>query len=363
MTTGPRREHRQADDARRGVVALMALALVLGLVWLRASGRYDGPARLSAQLADAGGSLAGGADVKMRGVLVGKVSRISRGPDGGVRVGITMPRDRLASVPGNVVARILPATVFGTSFVDLVARGPSSGEPLRPGAVIPADWRQGTLELQQALDDIDGLVKALGPAELSSALGSAAQALDGRGARIGSLIERLDDYLGKVDQKMPVLRSDLRKLHQNLLLANDVAPDLLAATRDVLVTARTVVDQQAALARLLTGATALSDRAADFLAANQALVVRFLDNADVLLDAVHDNRHAAVTEALATNRMLQRKLDSILEHGFADTLVKIELDPPAPYTAADCPRFGAAHGDNCAAPGRAAAPWMFRDAR
>jgi phospholipid/cholesterol/gamma-HCH transport system substrate-binding protein len=341
----------------------MALALVLALVWVHSTGRYGGPARVSAQLVDAGGSRAGGADVKMRGVIVGKVSGISRGPEGGVRVGITMPHDRLDNVPENVVARILPATVFGTSFVDLVVRGAPSAEALQAGAVIPADRRQGTLELQQALDDIDGLVTALGPAELSSAIGSAAQALDGRGARIGSLFVRLDDFLGMVNGKLPVLRSDLRKLHENLLLANDVAPDLLAATGDVLVTARTVVDQQAALVRLLTGATTLSNRATDFLAANQALLVRFLDNADVLLDAVHDNRHAGITEALATNRMLQRKLDSILDHGFADTLVKIELDPPAPYTSADCPRFGTARGDNCSAPGRAAAPWMFREVR
>lgn len=352
MAAVRRSDLRRADQARRGLVALMVVALVLGLVWLRSSGRYGGPAHVSAELVDAGGSLADGSDVKVRGVIIGTVSGISRAPGGGVRVSIDIPHDRLDAVPADVVARILPATVFGTSFVDLVPRGRPADSSLRPGAVIPADRRQGTLELQQALDDVDALVKALGPAELSSALGEAATALDGRGARIGRTLDRLDGYLGRLNRKMPTVRSDLAALADNLALADELAPDLLAATRGILVTARTVVGRRADLERLLSGATRLTGRAQRLLRANADVLVRFLDNAAVLLDAVHDHRHAGITEALATNRMLGPKVQSILRHGFARTLVKVDTDPPAPYTSADCPRFGSARGDNCAGAGR-----------
>lgn len=359
MAASTRREVRRSDHARRGLVALMALALALGLVWLQSSGRYGGPAHVSAQLVDVGGSLTSGADVKMRGVIVGKVAEIGRGEEGGVRVRISIEEERLEKLPGNVVARVLPATVFGTSFIDLVTHEGASPEPLRPGAVIPADRTQGTLELQQALDDIDALVKALGPAELASAIGSAAQALDGRGEQLGRTIDRLDSYLARLNPKLPVLREDIRKLSANLALAEEVAPDLLAATNDALVTARTVVTEKAAIARLLSGGTTLARQAHRFLGENEADLVRFLDNAVALLDAVYDNRHAAITEALATNRMLDAKLGSILDHGFADTMVKVDLDPPEAYSAADCPRFGSARGENCAALGRAGAAWML----
>jgi phospholipid/cholesterol/gamma-HCH transport system substrate-binding protein len=343
----PRRELRRQDYARRGLVALVAGALVLTVVWLKSTGAVGGPDHVAAQLADAGGSLGSGADVKIRGVIIGKVDGIRRGPDGGVRVQIAMRGNRLDQVPDNVVARILPATVFGTSYVDLVTQGAPSHDALRAGAVIPPDKTQGTLELQQALDDIDRLVKALGPADLASAIGSVAQALDGRGAQLGTTLDRADDYLARLNPKMPAVRDDVRKLAANLELVAEIAPDLLAATHDALSTARTVVSEKAALATVILGATALSGQASAFLRANRSGLIRFLQNSAVLLDVLHDNRKAGITGAISTNSMLAAKISSIVHHGFIDSVTTFLLDVPPYYTAADCPRIGTARGDNC----------------
>jgi len=343
----PRRELRRHDYARRGLAAVVAGALVLTIVWLQSSGSIGGPQHVEAQLADAGGSLGGGADVKVRGVIVGKVDGITRGPQGGVRVKIALRDGRLEQVPGNVVARILPATVFGTSYVDLVAPGGPSSKPLRAGAVIPADTTQGTLELQQALDDIDALVKALGPAELASAIGSVAQALDGRGNQLGDTIDLADDYLARLNPKLPQVREDVRKLAANLELLAEVAPDLLAATDDALATARTVVTEQAAIATVLLGATALTTQADAFLRAQQSGLIRFIQNSALLLDVVHANRAAGISGAIATNTTVAAKLATVVQHGFVDTVTTFLLDVPPYYTAADCPRVGAARGDNC----------------
>jgi virulence factor Mce-like protein len=342
-----RRELRRHDYARRGLVVLVGGALVLTLVWMKSSGSIGGPDHVEAQLADAGGSLGGGADVKIRGVIVGKVDGISRGPEGGVRVRIAMRGQRLDQVPDNVVARILPATVFGTSYVDLVTPGGPSDEPLRAGAVIPADTTQGTLELQQALDDIDALVKALGPADLASAIGSVAQALDGRGTQIGTTIDLADDYLARLNPKMPQVREDVRKLAANLELVAEVAPDLLAATDDALATARTVVAEKAAIATALLGATALTTQADAFLRAQGAGLVTFIQNSAILLDVVHANRAAGVSGAIRTNSMLAAKLATVVDKGFVQTVTTFLLDVPPYYTAADCPRVGSARGDNC----------------
>ncbi|MET3960200.1 virulence factor Mce-like protein [Marmoricola sp. OAE513] len=346
-------ELTRSDYAKRGLVVAVGIALLLGLLFLRSSGTFGGPAHLSAQLADAGGSLGKNADVKVRGVIVGNVTGIERGPEGGVRVKLNITRDKLDMIPSNVVARILPATVFGTSFVDLTTNGPGARSALKAGTVIPADATQGTLELQQALDDIDTLVKAVGPAELASAIGSAAQALDGRGTQLGETIDLADEYLRKLNPKLPLARSDLRKLVANLELARDVAPDLLKATNDALVTARTIVDQQASLATLITGGTALTVQADTFLDANKAKLVRFIQNSAVLLNVVYTNRHAGITDAIMTNRMLNAKLSTVISHGFINSSTSFLLDVPPYYTAADCPRFDAARGDNCTGLGRA----------
>ncbi|HET6165519.1 MAG TPA: MCE family protein [Marmoricola sp.] len=354
MSRSVRKELSRRDLAIRGLAALVVLAVALTLLFLRSTGNLGGPRHVSAELRDAGGSLGSGADVKVRGVIVGRVTGIGPGARGGVRVDISIPQSDLDMVPANVVARILPATVFGTSFVDLVppAGGTASKEALRAGAVIPADRTQGTLELQQALDDIDSLVKAVGPAELASAIGSAAQALDGRGLKLGDTIDVANAYLAKLNPKMPLVREDVRKVAENLELAQQVAPDLFQATNDALVTARTIVDQKASIAALISGGLTLTSQANTLVRQESADLIRFIDNSARLLDVVYANRHAGITEALVTNKLLDDKLKTVLIHGFFNSVTTFNLDVPPYYTRADCPRFGTARGDNCAGAGR-----------
>jgi phospholipid/cholesterol/gamma-HCH transport system substrate-binding protein len=354
MAQSVRKELTRRDLAVRGLVALAVLALALTVLFLKSTGSLGGPRHVSAELRDAGGSLGGGADVKVRGVIVGRVTGIGPGRKGGVRVDIAIPQDNLDMVPANVVARILPATVFGTSFVDLVppAGARAATQALRANAVIPADTTQGTLELQQALDDIDSLVKAVGPAELASAIGSAAQALDGRGLKLGDTIDVANAYLAKLNPKMPLVREDVRKLAENLELVQQVAPDLFQATNDALVTARTIVDQKASLASLISGGLTLTTQANAFTRENSAALIRFIDNSARLLDVVYANRHAGITQALVTNKVLDDKLRTVLDHGFLNTVTTFNLDVPPYYTRADCPRFGSARGDNCSGAGR-----------
>jgi phospholipid/cholesterol/gamma-HCH transport system substrate-binding protein len=324
------------------VIVLLGFALLLAAAWLRSSGSVGGDPEVSAQVRNAGGSLRSGSDVKIAGVIVGRVTGISRGDDGGVRVEMRLPDGDLEHIPDNVVARILPATVFGTSFVDLVVHDSPSGTPLKAGAVIPADETQGTLELQQALDDVDRLVKALGPAELASAIGSAAQALDGRGARLGEIVDTLTAYLTRINPRLPTLRSDLRKLATNLEVIDDVAPDLLDATEDGLVTLDTIVTQQAAIRAIITGGTSLARTSTAFLDENREQAIRVINDGAILLDALYDNRRSGISGSIQTNALLGPEVASTLKAGFLRTDAQMRTDAPPYYTAADRPRLAGA---------------------
>lgn len=316
------------------------VALLLWLAYARVNGDLGGDPTVAADVRNAGGALRPGSDVKIAGVIVGRVRSIGRGDDGMVRVEMSMPEDRLDEVPDNVEARILPATVFGTTYVDLVVHGGPSGTPLRAGATIPADTTQGTLELQQALDDIDRLVTALGPAELNSAISSAAVALKGRGAKIGGLVDAADSYLAKITPELPQVRSDLRLLADNLEVVDEIAPDLLDATEDGLVTLDTVVEQRAAISALITGGTTLARSTTELLDANTRRLVRMLDNSALLLDVLYDNRRAGITDAISANIELGDKLPSAVREGFLRTDLYLQLDAPPYYTRADRPDYG-----------------------
>ena len=314
-----RRAPERNQLALRGLAVIGLLVAALGLAYLRVTGAIGGDPALTAQVRDAGGALRPGSDVKLE---------------------LTIAEDTLERVPANVVARILPATVFGTTFLDLVPDGERSTEPLQAGATIPADTRQGTLELQQALDDIDRLVKALGPAELQSAISAMATALDGRGQQIGRLIDTADRYLGRLEPRLPLLRSDLRKLADNLDLVDEIAPELLDATENSLVTVDTIVTQRASIAALITGGTTLARTAGSFLGRNEQRIVRMLENGALLLDILYDNRRIGITGAIATNNRLGQVVPPIVQEGFVRTDGRFTTQVPRMYGPQDRPTYG-----------------------
>jgi len=336
----PRRELKRIELAARGLALTLVIALALGLVWLKNSGAFGGDPELAADVPTAGGSLAKGSDVKILGVIVGKVTTITRADDGGVRVGMKIAGSELDRIPANVQARILPATVFGTSFLDLVVKGTPSKDPLKAGAKIPADLSVDTLELQQALDDIDRLVRALGPAELQQAIASAAEALKGRGQKIGDIMELADRYLARLHPQIPLIRTDLEKLAANLDLVDELAPDFLDATEDALVTFNTIVSQRATIAQLITGATALTQDSRELLKATVPDAVRFLDNGVILLDALYDNRKVGITDAIKTNLMLGESVAKIREKNWIQSDAITTFGAPEFYKVKDRPQWG-----------------------
>ncbi len=330
--------------ARRGLIVLVALALVGVLISLRSNGTFGSKPHVTAVVADAGGALRKGSDVKMGGVLVGKVSSVARDESGGVLIDMEMSEEDLDFVPENVVARVLPATVFGTTFVDLVVHGKPAEDNLEAGADIDADTTQGTLEFQQALDDIDRLVKALGPAELASAIGSAARALQGRGAQLAATTNTLNSYLARLNPRMPAVRDDLQALATTIRVVDDTAPDLLDATEDALVFTNSLIHQEAALTTLLAGGIDLADSGTAFLSRNQQRLIRWIRGIGGFVDVLYDNRRAGITDAMTVNMALGYNLPRTVRAGFikSDSLVATDLPPY--YGAGDRPSYRTSFG-------------------
>lgn len=342
-----RHEMTRADLAKRGIVAVLVVLVVLGLLAIKQKGIIGGPPQVTAEVANAGGSLANGSDVKVHGIIVGQVAAIKPGPHGDVDVTLAMNGSDLSHIPSNVVARILPATVFGNSFVDLVTHGQEAPSKLQAGATVPADRTQGTLELQKGLDDIDSLVKALNPSQLDSTLSAISMTLDGHGAEIGSIIRDLDAFLQKFDPKLPLIRSDLSKLSANMTLLQQVAPQILHAIHNSLPVLHTITSQRQALATLLKGGRQVADQANTFLKGVQPSLVKFIDNALIVETVYYDLRHEAFANSFAVIRELRAKLGSVVRHGWANVVISIITHAPPYYTNADCPQFGSAHGYDC----------------
>lgn len=342
-SNAPRRELTRRELAIQGVGGLAFGAVVLTLLMLNAVGTFSGAPKVTANLDNVGASVYKGADVKVQGVIVGKVSGFEA-REGGAKLELTLEEHQLVGIPENVVARVLPATVFGTSFVDLVVHGQPSPERLTAGAVVPQDETQETLEFQQALDDIDGLVKALGPADLNIALTSIAQALDGRGEQLGKTIDLADSLLARINGEMPLIRRDLGLLATNMRIVEQNAPELLQAVSDGLVAANTIVDQQAQFTALLTGGLALANDAQSFIDTRGDSLVQAIKQASVVVDATYDNRKAGIFDSFRANTLVGTRLPTVIHKRGILLEGGVLGSPPPYYSAADCPVYGSLRG-------------------
>ncbi len=156
--------HRQAGRLmahvplgdRPGVVrasGIAALVLVLALVWLTYAVftkkfTHDLPATVTSD--GVGLELSRNADVKLRGVIVGRVAAItSDGTD--AEIHLALDPDLAGTIPARVEAYLVPKTLFGEKYVDLRPLAGAGGTAITAGARIA----QGSLppEVEQVLND------------------------------------------------------------------------------------------------------------------------------------------------------------------------------------------------------------------
>lgn len=211
------------------------------------------------------------ADVKVRGVIVGQVMEARSGADGAVLT-LGIKPDKIGQIPDNVTASILPKTLFGEKYVELVIPRVASDTSLRKGDRITQTALP--IEVERVLNDLYPLLTAIQPAELNYTLNAIAGALEGRGDAIGENIETLDSYLKRLNPQVPELVEDLRLLAKVSGTYADVAPEIAATLRNTVTTGNTLVGREAKLNAFLKDVASFSGTAKTFLDANGDNIIR-----------------------------------------------------------------------------------------
>lgn len=211
------------------------------------------------------------ADVKVRGVIVGQVMEARSGSDGAVLT-LGIKPDKIGQIPDNVTASILPKTLFGEKYVELVIPNVASSTALRKGDRITQTALP--IEVERVLNDLYPLLTAIQPAELNYTLNAIAGALEGRGDAIGENIEILDSYLKRLNPQVPQLVEDLRLLAKVSGTYADVAPQIAATLRNTVTTGNTLVGREAKFNAFLKDVASFSGTAKTFLDANGNNIIR-----------------------------------------------------------------------------------------
>lgn len=266
MTPVPR-TGRRAWVYVEGAVLLLVCGLVLALVYLQFRGDFTPKTELTMVAARAGLVMEPGSKVTYNGVEIGRVagiSEIERDGAPAARLVLDVNPRYVKLIPANVVANIEAATLFGNKYVSLIAPENASWQRISPHDVI--DARSVTTEFNTLFETVTSIAEKVSPIELNATLSALAQALDGLGGKFGESIVNGNAILAQLNQRMPQIRYDVRRLADLAEVYTKASPDLWEFLRNALTTARTLTRQQADLDAALLAAVGVGHNGEDIFA-------------------------------------------------------------------------------------------------
>ncbi|SEF57694.1 phospholipid/cholesterol/gamma-HCH transport system substrate-binding protein [Actinacidiphila yanglinensis] len=269
----PRARTGRSGAARRRTAGIIFLLVPALLAWLAVAvydKSFSNDATVTVATGSVGNEMNQGADVKMRGVVVGRVTAVHANGSG-ARLTLAIDPDELHRIPAGVTAQMLPTTLFGQRFVALVPpSGSTAGGPtLTAHSTIPQDRSADAVELEQVLDNVLPLLTAVQPQKLAATLDAVATALDGRGQELGTTLVQLDHYLTGLNPQLPLLTDDIKQLVTVSNTYNAAAPDIVDALTDFTRTSGTIAEQQANLSTLYGSTTSTAQDITTYLRQNK----------------------------------------------------------------------------------------------
>lgn len=264
---------RRLGHRTYGVAFLLVVALLLTLSVASFKKVFTDVVDVTLRTDRIGSQLQEASDVKIRGLIVGEVRTITAGRDGAT-LGLALKPEMTELIPAGVSARLLPKTLFGERYVDLVPPEGDQGRAIRSGDVIPQDRTSVAIELEEVFENLLPLLRSIEPAKLSATLNALATALDGRGTRLGENLVLVDRYFTAFNPHLPTLQADISGLADLASTYAVAAPELLRAAEALLTTNTTIVEKQRELSGFLAGTAGFANTTAGFLETNQNRIIQ-----------------------------------------------------------------------------------------
>ncbi|MEU2157652.1 MCE family protein [Streptomyces sp. NPDC019396] len=326
------------------MVFIAVIALLLSLSVAVYQQAFVSVVRITLEAGTLGNQLEPRADVKLRGLLVGEVREV-RADGEKATLDIALKPEHIARIPSDVRARLLPKTLFGEKYVDLVASRESSARHIRAGDVITQDRTRVGIELQQLMNDLLPLLRTVRPAELNATLSAFATALDGRGDRVGDNLTRLEDYLHRINPHMPSVKEDISRFADVAEVYGDAAPDLMRILRNTVTTSRTIVQKRDQLADLFTSTATVARTTDEVLDENAGRLITLgrVSRPTLALFARYAPEYPCLLKGLV-------RQEAASEQAFRGGEMRITLEvvrPRPAYRPGEEPRYAERSGPDC----------------
>ena len=254
---------------RRTAYGFAFLAMIVAIIALTAMiyrGVFKSTVPLVVQSDRAGLTLAAGAPVKLRGIVIGEVSGVTESPGAAdqVRIDLAINKGQFNHIPANVTAEIVPPTAFGAKYVQLDPAS-TNAPTIAAGSTITAD--RVTVEVDTAFENLTKVLQAAQPTQVNAAISSVAEAVDQRGELLGNLITETNTYLRSFNPLLSTVTADIRSGATVADVYARAEHDIAGLATNAGVTTQTIVAQEASLHAFELGLTSFDAQTNAFTAA------------------------------------------------------------------------------------------------
>ncbi|MBE1551643.1 phospholipid/cholesterol/gamma-HCH transport system substrate-binding protein [Mycobacterium sp. OAS707] len=195
-----------------GVFAAVMVVLTAGMFLIFDQYQTGAKTRYSAIFTDAS-SLRAGASVRMAGIRIGTVHRVSLRDDTRVEVDFDADRDVVLSVGTRAVVRYL--NLVGDRYLELVD-SPGATGVLPAGAQIPVERTAGALDLDLLLGGLKPVIQGLNPEDVNALTSSLIAVFQDQGDTVESLMSKSASFANTLADNSATVQAVIDNLSTTL---------------------------------------------------------------------------------------------------------------------------------------------------
>ena len=272
------------SNAIVGACALLVVVVLAYVLALYLGGRFEPGYEVAAHFARAGQLLRPSSDVKLRGVLVGAVSRIEIDRAGKATVTLRLFEDQ--QIPDNVNAAVRAKTLFGEKFIELRIPDEPSSDRLRPGDEIPESRTIPPFEVETILEKGVPILNAIDPEAFGAALHALAEAFSGNEEALRKATVQGLKLLTETERTLPAFERNLVHLRNFASALDQTDTDLLAALEGLEAVGEAIRSHPDEFRQTISGLVPLARDLGDVLTARQSDLADLAGKGRRVLEAV-----------------------------------------------------------------------------
>ncbi|XGU21796.1 MlaD family protein [Rhodococcus sp. 3Y1] len=292
------------------------------------------------------GLISGEAPVRYHGVNVGRIGEIESGTAESV-VQLQIQTDDASKIPADVVARVVPRTFFGDIYMQLVDSPNEQGQTtLTDGDEIHMDDGPEAVALYDVYTKLVGVLTAMQPEKLQTALTALGQALDGNGAEIGTTIDNLSAASGVLTPAAHQFLESTPEFKSVVDALDRATPDILDTLAAATTVSNDMVANRANLRVLDRRGRSLRRYRRRFCRGEQPKH-HHCDRFRRKILATTAANPGGLRSTLANASTFGAAGARVFATGKFDITAVATFAEPLPYTGDDCPQYGDSRGAQC----------------